>query len=80
MAQQEALLLLAWCVVYGILFMVWQIFDYEEYQHGEPHTRIGHSLSLLFGIQFARMFWNRLRVAGYLCNLVKRIRAAPGAR
>jgi hypothetical protein len=36
-------------VVYGILFMVWQIFNYEEYRHGEPHTRIGYSLSLTLG-------------------------------
>lgn len=43
------LLLLAWCVVYGILFMVWQIYNYEEYQHGEPHTRFGYSLSLTLG-------------------------------
>lgn len=43
------LLLLAWCVFYGILFMVWQIYNYEEYNHGEPHTRIGYTLSLTLG-------------------------------
>jgi hypothetical protein len=50
------LLLLAWCVVYGILFMVWQIFDYEDNQHGHPHTRIGYSLSLTLGFSSLACF------------------------
>jgi hypothetical protein len=43
------LLLLGWCVVFGIGFMVWLIFHYEDYQHGNPHTRFAYSLSETFG-------------------------------
>src|SRR5208337_985912 len=28
------LLLLAFCVIYGVAFMVWLIYNYEEHQHG----------------------------------------------
>src|SRR5205823_3712848 len=34
------LLLLAFCVVYAIAFMVWLIFHYEDHQHGNPHTKL----------------------------------------
>src|SRR6266478_2170670 len=27
------LLLLCWCVLFGLVFMVWLILNYEEYQH-----------------------------------------------
>jgi hypothetical protein len=43
------LLLLACCVVFGIAFMVWLIFHYEDYQHGAPHTRFAYALSLALG-------------------------------
>ena len=43
------LLLLALCVVYGIGFMVWLILNYEEYQHGNPHTRGAYALSQTLG-------------------------------
>ncbi len=43
------LLLLAWCVIYGIAFMVWLIFHYEQHQHGNPHTRFAYSLSETLG-------------------------------
>jgi hypothetical protein len=44
------LLMLAWCVLYGILFTAWQIFDYEEYQHGTEHTRKRYAPQFDFGI------------------------------
>lgn len=43
------LLVLASCVIYGVAFMVWLIFDYEEHRHGNPHTRFAYSLSLTLG-------------------------------
>jgi hypothetical protein len=43
------LLLLSFCVLYGAIFMVWQIYDYEMYQHGTPHTREGYALSEALG-------------------------------
>ncbi len=43
------LLLLALCVVYGIAFIAWLIYDYEEYQHGNPHTRLHYAISLTLG-------------------------------
>lgn len=39
------LLLLAFSVLSGVCFMVWQIYDYEMYQHDTPHTRAGYALS-----------------------------------
>jgi hypothetical protein len=50
------LLLLAWCVVYGIVFMVWLIFNYEGYQHGEPHTRLRYALNLALGFSALACF------------------------
>jgi hypothetical protein len=43
------LLLLACSVVYGIAFMVWLIFHYEEYLHGTKDTRLAYALSLTLG-------------------------------
>jgi hypothetical protein len=43
------LMLLACCVLYGVIFIVWQILNYEEYRHGNPHTRFGYALSLTLG-------------------------------
>jgi len=43
------LLLLALCVVFGIAFMVWLVYHYEEHQHGTPHTRLAYTLSLTLG-------------------------------
>ena len=42
---RSPLLLLAWSVVYGVGFMVWLIFHYEEYQHDNPHTRLAYTIS-----------------------------------
>jgi hypothetical protein len=43
------LLLLAWCVLYGVMFMVWLILHYEGHQHGDPHTRKAYALSETLG-------------------------------
>jgi hypothetical protein len=43
------LLLLSGSVFYGVCFMVWQISDYEMYQHGTPHTREGYALTEALG-------------------------------
>jgi|SRR5580704_97169 hypothetical protein len=50
------LLLLALCVVYGIAFISWLIYDYEEYQHGNPHTRPRYALSLTLGFSSLACF------------------------
>jgi len=55
------LLLLAWCVFYGIAFMVWLIFHYEEHQHGTPHTRLAYSLSETLGFSSVVCF-----LSGYI--------------
>src|SRR5580704_1651435 len=43
------LLLLTICVVYGISFMVWLTYRYEQHQRGVPHTRFAYCLSLTLG-------------------------------
>jgi hypothetical protein len=43
------LLLLSWCVLFGVVFMVWLIWRYEEYQHGNPHTAIAYALAETLG-------------------------------
>jgi hypothetical protein len=43
------LLLLAWCVVLGVAFIVWLIHSYEEYQHGNPHTKLIYTISETLG-------------------------------
>jgi hypothetical protein len=63
------LLLLAFCVIYGVGFMVWLIFDYEDHQHGNPHTRFAYSLSLSLGFSSLACFcvgyvWLIFRVTG----------------
>jgi hypothetical protein len=50
------LLLLALCVVYGITFMVWVIYNYEEYQHHAKHTALAYSLSLTLGFSALACF------------------------
>jgi hypothetical protein len=63
------LLLLTVSVVYGIAFMVWLTYRYEEYQRGVPHTRFAYSLSLSLGFSSLACFgvgyiWLILKVAG----------------
>jgi len=43
------LLLLGWSVIFGVVFMVWQINRYENYQHGNPHTNLAYAISETFG-------------------------------
>jgi hypothetical protein len=50
------LLLLGWCVIYGVAFIVWLINNYEEYQHGNPHTRWGYSVSETLGFSSLACF------------------------
>ena len=50
------LLLLAWCVVYGVGFMVALILNYEEYQHGNPHTRLTYSVNETLGFSSLACF------------------------
>ena len=62
------LLMLGCSVIYGIVFMVWLIFHYEEYQHGVKHTRMAYSFSLTSGFSslvcfIVGYFWLIFRVA-----------------
>jgi hypothetical protein len=50
------LLVLGWCVVFGIGFMVWLTHNYEEYQHGNPHTKFGYTLSETLGFSSLACF------------------------
>jgi hypothetical protein len=43
------LLLLGWSVMSGVAFIVWETFSYEEYQHGNPHTKRIYSVSEALG-------------------------------
>jgi lysylphosphatidylglycerol synthetase-like protein (DUF2156 family) len=43
------LLLLAMSVAYALTFIVWLILEYEEYSHGNKHTRLRYSISLASG-------------------------------
>jgi hypothetical protein len=63
------LLLLTICVVYGIAFMVWLTYRYEEHQRGVPHTRLAYAISVALGFSSLACFsvgyiWLILRVAG----------------
>jgi hypothetical protein len=43
------LILLGWSVMFGVAFIVWEIFCYEEYQHGNPHTGLVYSTAEALG-------------------------------
>ena len=63
------LIVLAFCVIYGVGFMTWLIFNYEEHHHGNPHSRIAYSLSLALGFSALACFcigyvWLIFRVTG----------------
>jgi hypothetical protein len=63
------LLLLTICVVYGIAFMVWLTYRYEQHQRGVRHTRFAYALSLTLGFGSLVCFsvgytWLIIRVAG----------------
>jgi hypothetical protein len=62
------LYLLGCCVLYGIAFMVWLIYHYEDYLHGAKHTRAAYALSLTLGFSALTCFvlgyaWLIFRVA-----------------
>lgn len=46
---RSPLLLLAWSVIFGVGFMVWMIFHYENYQHDNPHTKLAYTISETLG-------------------------------
>lgn len=50
------LLLLGWCVIYGVAFIVWLIRSYEEYQHGNLHTPWVYSVSETLGFSALSCF------------------------
>jgi hypothetical protein len=50
------LFLLGCCVLYGIAFMVWLIFHYEDHQHGAKHSRKAYALSLTLGFSSLACF------------------------
>ena len=64
------LFLLGWCVLYGIAFMVWLLYHYEEHRHGtSPHTRPLYILSLTLGFSALACF-----VIGYAWLISKATR------
>jgi hypothetical protein len=50
------LILLAWSVVFGVAFMVWLIYSYEEYQHGNEHTKLIYTMSQTLGFTSVACF------------------------
>lgn len=62
------LVLLGWCVLYGVGFMTWLLYHYEMHRHGEAHTRKKYALSLSLGFSSLACFvvgygWLIFRVA-----------------
>lgn len=55
------LILLAFCVLYGLLFMALLILNYENVQHGNPHTKLEYSRREALGFGTLLCF-----CAGYL--------------
>lgn len=55
------LFLLAGCVLYGILFSIWMIFHYEDYQHNGRHSKKAYALCETLGFSSISCF-----VIGYL--------------
>ena len=51
--------------MYGVAFMVWLIFNYEEHQHGNPHTRRAYALSETLGFSSLFCF-----CAGYISLVI----------
>lgn len=50
------LLLLGWCVIYGVAFIVWLIHSYEDYQHFNRHSRRTFSVSETLGFSALTCF------------------------
>jgi hypothetical protein len=58
------LLLLCWCILYGLVFMTWLILHYEGHRHGDRHTKAKYALSETLGFSSLTCF-----VIGY-CWLI----------
>ena len=54
------LFLLAFCVLWGIIFSFWMIFHYELYQHDGLHSKFHYALNETLGFSYLFCF-----VAGY---------------
>jgi multisubunit Na+/H+ antiporter MnhB subunit len=50
------LLVLAACVLAGLSFMSWLVLEYEEYQHGNPHTAAKYAVSETLGFSTILFF------------------------
>jgi len=59
------LLLLGLAVLYGVGFMVWIIYGYEMYQHGNPHTKIKYATTETLGFSSLLCF-----AAGYVWLII----------
>ncbi len=55
------LFILALCVLYGIMFSVWLIFHYEDYQHNGRHSKRAYALCETLGFASILCF-----VIGYI--------------
>lgn len=54
------LFLLAFCILYAVIFSFWMIFHYELYQHDGLHTKIHYALNETLGFSYLFCF-----LAGY---------------
>jgi len=50
------LLVLGWSVVFGVAFIVWLIYSYEEYRHGNDHTDRIYATSQALGFSAVLCF------------------------
>lgn len=50
------LILLAESVLFGVIFMVWLIFNYEDHKHGNPHTKMKYAVSETLGFSSLACF------------------------
>jgi tetratricopeptide (TPR) repeat protein len=47
--KDSPLLLLAMSVAFALMFVAWLIYEYEEYRHGNHHTRLRYAFSIASG-------------------------------
>ena len=50
------LVLLGWCVIYGVAFIVWLIHSYEDYQHFDHHSKWTFTVSETLGFSTLACF------------------------
>ena len=65
-AYASPLFLLAFTVLYGLLFSAWMTFHYEMYQHDKQHPRWAYALSETLGFSGISSF-----VVGYVWLIVR---------